>query len=587
MVFSRYLEMDRHSSVHRNGRLHCLLISRLPAFMLLPLLWLSPAADAEGPHYYRAAPRASSALIKTDIAVYGGTPGGAAAAIQAARMGRKVVLLSFDRHVGGMTSGGLTATDIGNRDSIGGIALEFYTKMGKISGFRPTEAESLYLKLLKEAGVWVLFERCLESVVMQDNRVRSATMETGETVEADVFIDASYEGDLMAAANVSYHVGRESTRTYGESIAGAWFTAEWKNVYQFCRLPIDPFVKPGDPASGLLPEISSEPSGNLGDGDAKVQAYNFRMFLTNEPDRLPYPKPTGYDDRRYGLLARFLHADPRIQWRLTYTVTPMTDGPVQLRPGDCNNAGSFSTDYVGGAYRWPDGVYQPGSSPEPARARRGLKMPLRELYALRERIFQDHLTYQQGLMYFLANDSSVPAELRARMNRFGLDPAEFGTTEHWPHQLYVREARRMVAEYVVTQHDCESETVAPDSVGLASYNMDSHFCQRMVVTEKGRQIVRNEGGLTKHCPRPYPVSYRAIVPKKAECANLLVPVCASATHIAYASIRMEPVFMILGQSAGTAAALACAEHGAVQDVPYKTLRQRLLADGQRLEFAKK
>ena len=432
-------------------------------------------------------------MIKTDVAVYGGTPGGVTAAIQAARMGRKTVLLSFNRHVGGMTSGGLTATDLGNRDSIGGLALEFYSRLGKQSGFRPSAAEALYRKLLSEAGVSVLFERHLESVVMRDGRLVSATMETGETVEAAVFIDTTYEGDLMAAANVSYRVGRESAKTYGESAAGVGYMGSWQNVYQFCRLPLDPFVKQGDPASGLLPEISTEPAGAAGDGDCKVQSYNFRMFLTDQPDRVPYPKPAGYDAMRYGLLARFLHADPRIEWRFTYTVAPMTDGPVQLRIGDCNNAGSFSTDYVGGNYLWPDGTYQAGSSPEPAPARRGLAMPLHKLYELRERIFQDHVTYQKGLMFFLANDPSVPGEIRNKMNRFGLDPREFATTGFWPHQLYVREARRMVSSYVMTQHDCESKTTVADSVGLASYPMDSHFCQRVVVVENGARPCATRG----------------------------------------------------------------------------------------------
>lgn len=534
----------------------------------------------KAPRYYWPLPARHPASIRTDVAVYGGTPAGVAAAVQAARMGRKATLLSFNRHVGGMTSGGLTATDIGNRDAIGGLTMEFYKRLHTMSGFRPSEAEALFLTLLKEAGVEVLLERRLASVTMREGRLVSAVMETGEAVEAAVFVDATYEGDLMAAANVSYQVGREPAGAYGEAAAGLWQKVSWKDVYQFCGLPIDPFVREGNQASGLLPGISGELPGEPGQGDLKVQAYNFRMFLTDKPGRIPFPKPAGYDAARYALLARFLNADLGIKWVLNYTTAPMTDGPVQLRDGDSNNAGSFSTDHVGGNYQWPDGTYRAGSWPDLLPARRGLAMPLHELYELRERIFQDHIAYQQGLMFFLANDPRVPAELRAKVNRFGLDPREFAETGYWPHQLYIREARRMVSDYVMTQNDCESKTTVSDPVGLASYHMDSHFCQRVVVVENGRKVVRNEGGMGLRCPRPYPVSYRSIVPKRQECTNLIVPVCLSASHIAYGSIRMEPVFMILGQSAGTAAVLAIEKKCAVQDLPYADLRVQLNKAGQ-------
>jgi len=253
-----------------------------------------------------------------------------------------------------------------------------------------------------------------------------------------------------------------------------------------------------------------------------------------------------------------------------------------MRIGDSNNAGSFSSDYVGGNYRWPDGAFESGSLAELPPPRRGVSMPFRELYELRERIFQDHVNYQQGLMYFLANDPRVPETLRDRVNRFGLDPREFRHTGFWPHQLYVREGRRMVSEYVMTQANCESTRTVDDSVGLASYAMDSHFCQRVVVEEDGKMTVRNEGGFGHGCPMPYPVSYRSIVPKKKECVNLLAPVCLSSSHVAYGSIRMEPVFLILGQSAGTAAALAIDEGIAVQDLDYEKLKARLEEGGQRL-----
>ena len=556
----------------------------LGALCAPPWGWCGDTTSRPGPCYYCQVKSGQPELIECDVAVYGGTPAGVAAAIEAARMGKRVVFLSFNRHVGGLTSGGLTASDLGKKDSIGGLALEFYARLGKGSGFRPSEAEALFLKMLEEEGVRLLLERCLESVTLKNGQLLSATMETGETVKAKVFVDATYEGDLMAAANVSYYVGREPASAYGESLAGQWQDISWKNTYQFCRLPISPFVEPANPESGLLPEIASEEPGNAGQGDYKVQSYNFRIFASSKVDRIPFPEPRGYDPGRYALLARFLSFDADIEWKLTYTTAPMTDGPVQLRKGDCNNAGSFSTDYVGGNYCWPDGSYEPGSFSELPAPRRGMPMPLNELYEIREQIFQDHVSYQQGLYYFLANDPQVPETLRERVSQWGLDPREFEKSGYWPHQLYVREGRRMVSDYVMTQANCELKKTVKDSVGLASYPMDSHFCQRVVVKEDGITTVRNEGGFGHGCAGPYPVSYRSIVPKKEECTNLLVPVCLSASHVAYGSIRMEPVFMILGQSAGVAAALAIDGKTAVQKIEYEILEETLVKKGQRLKY---
>lgn len=537
---------------------------------------------ARSPVYYRQPEAGKPEIRECEVAVYGGTSAGAIAAIQAARMGRKTSLISLNQHVGGLTSGGLTASDLGKKESIGGLAREYYSRLGCLTDFSSAAAESLYLTMLKEAGVTVLLLRPLESVQMEDNRIVSATFETGETIKASVFIDATYEGDLLAAANVSYHVGREPRATYNESLGGQWQEISWKNVYQFCRLPISPYVVPDDPSSGLLPEISPHKPGGPGEGDYRVQAYNFRMILSDKKGRIAFPKPKGYDPARYGLLARFLNFDPNVTWVLNYTTRPMQDGPVQMRNGDSNNAGSFSSDLVDGSHRWPDGTFEPVSFSKLPPPRRGLTRPFRELYQLREKIFQDHVTYQQGLLYFLANDPQVPKELQERVRRFGLDPNEFKETGHWPHQLYVREGRRMVSNYVLTQEDCESKRVAEDSVGFASYPMDSHFCQRVVVVENGKTTVRNEGGFGHEFPKPYPVSYRAIVPKEEECANLLVPVCLSSSHVAFGSIRMEPVFMILGHSAGAAASIAITDKVSVQEVDFAKLKERLLADGQKL-----
>ena len=550
----------------------------------LAALTLTTFADTtpRGLIYYRPVERGEAKILEYDIAIYGGTPGGFAAAVQAGRMGKKTVLLSFDLHVGGLTSGGLTATDVGKASSIGGMSLEFYQRLGKMVDFSPSAAEEMFRRMLAEANVTVLCERPLEFAEVKDGRIASITMETGETIKAAVFIDATYEGDLFAAANVSYHIGREPASTYGESLGGQWQTVSWKDVYQFCRLPVSPYVDFDDPSSGLLPEIDTAPAGKPGEGDCRIQAYNFRMHLSDKPGKVPFPKPADYDPKRYALLERFLNFSQDIQWMLNYTTRPMTDGPVQMRNGDSNNAGSFSSDYVGGSHFWPDGTYRPGNHAELPPPRRGLAVPLRELYQIRERIFQEHVKYQQGLMYFLDNDPGVPADLQKRVNRFGLDPAEFKETGHWPHALYVREGRRMLSDYVMTQADCESKRVAEDSIGLASYHMDSHFCQRVVVTENGVATVRNEGGFGHPCPKPYPVSYRSIIPKKSECANLLVPVCLSASHVAFGSIRMEPVYMILGQSAGTAAVMSIDGGHAVHDVPYGKLKERLLELGQKL-----
>jgi hypothetical protein len=557
-----------------------------PTKLLSTVFFLAAALSAQAqtppPVYYRPVEERKPATHESEVVVYGGTSAGSIAAIQAARMGRRTTLVSFNTYVGGLTSGGLTASDLGKKETIGGMAREFYNRLGGLTDFSAVSAETLYQTMLKEAGVTVLLGHPLESVEMEGNRIVSATFETGLTVKGAMFIDATYEGDLMAAANVSHTVGREPRGAYNESLAGQWQEVSWKDVYQFCRLPVSPYVVADDATSGLLPEISPHKAGAPGEGDQRVQAYNFRMILSDKEGRIPFPKPDGYDPARYGLLARFLNFSPEVKWTLNYTTKPMTDGPVQMRNGDSNNAGSFSSDLVDGSHRWPDGTFEPVNFSEMPPPRRGLPVPFRELYLLREEIFQDHLTYQQGLLYFLANDPQVPKELQERAARFGLDPNEFRETGHWPHQLYVREGRRMVSAYVMTQADCEHKRVAEDSVGLASYPMDSHFCQRVVVVENGKTTVRNEGGFGHNCAGPYPVSYRSIVPKKEECENLFVPVSLSASHVAFGSIRMEPVFMILGQSAGTAAALAIGEKQAVQDVPYGKLRELLLKQHQQL-----
>ncbi|MGF1578596.1 MAG: FAD-dependent oxidoreductase [Gemmataceae bacterium] len=489
--------------------------------------------------YYYPVPKANPPQkIVTDVCVYGGTPAGVMMAIQASRMGKSAVLVVFRKHVGGMTSGGLSAVDLGRGDSIQGMAREFLKRVGKQRGFRPSKAEATFRAMLKEANVTVYFEHRLKDVKKEKNRITAITTENGNTFVAKMYGDATYEGDLFAKAGVSYTVGREGNDKYGETLNGVQF----RNKHNFV-VPIDPYKVPGDPTSGLLWGISPGDPGKPGQADKKVQAYNFRMFFSNSADRLAFPKPKNYDRDKYQLLLRYIKKKPPI--------------PLQLHVGDSNNQGGFSTDHIGANYGWAEGDY-----------------------ATREAIFQDHVNYQQGLMWFWANDPEVPKAMQKRVRAFGLTKGEFPDTGGWPHALYVREGRRMISDYVMTEHNCLSKQVAKDSIGLASYNMDSHNSQRVVID--GR--VRNEGDVQVRCPKPYPVSYRSIVPKERECGNLFVPVCLSASHIAYGSIRMEPVFMILGQAAGSAASMAIDGGVSVQKVPYEQLKKRLLADEQLLEW---
>jgi len=528
---------------------------RVPLAIALLLAVASTLATAAGPEtpnpglkYFYPVPARDAKTLRVDVCVYGGTPGGVGAAVQARRMGKTSALAVFRRHVGGLTSAGLTAVDLGKAESIGGMAAEFLTRMGKWSGFRPSDAEKTFRAMLEEAGVPVMYEHRLARVNKDGNRITSITFDNGTIIEAKMFIDATYEGDLLAMAGVSYHVGREDNSVYGETINGFQIA----KTHQF-RFPIDPFRTPGDAKSGLLPGISAEPPVKAGTGDTKIQAYNFRMWAVKAENGRPWPKPANYNRGDYALLLRYLTTKPDFPWDLTYKY-----GPLKLNVGDCNNAGPISTDFIGGNYEWPNADY-----------------------TKREKIFQDHVTYQQGYMWFLANDPEVPESLRKRVASFGLPKDEFVETGGWPHDLYVREARRMVSDYVMIEKDCRSLRVPEDSVGLASYTMDSHSIQRVVAD--GR--VMAEGNVESGVPKPYPVSYRAMVSKGKECTNLMVPVCLSSSHMAYGSIRMEPVFMLLGQSASTAASLAIDAGISVQKVPYEKLNEALLAGKQKLVWA--
>ena len=550
---------------------------RQTLFVLSTLLCCSPLA-----------PLGATEVIEADLCVYGATAGGVAAAVQAARMGKTAVIAEFGNHVGGLTSGGLGATDIGNKAAIGGIAREFYHRIAQhyansnawrfeqreeyfaqrggrstvndlnaadatMWTFEPHVAEDVFFQMLNEEKVGVYFQQRLASVLKEGGRIKEIAMENGKVYRARMFIDATYEGDLMAKAGVSYTVGREGNTKYNETLNGV---RNETPKHQF-TVAVDPYLKPGDPASGLLPFIQSGDGGKPGEGDACVQAYNFRLCYTQDPaNRLPHKKPAKYAPAKYELLARYLEAlvaaGHKPQLKAFWNPIWMPNGKT-----DINNNGGFSTDYIGANYAYPEADY-----------------------ATRAMIWQAHEDYIRGFVFFLATSPRVPEDMRAEMHEWGPARDEFTDTGHWPHQLYVREARRMVSDYVMTEHNCRGQQKAEDPVGLAAYTMDSHNCQRIV---KGGHT-ENEGDVQVGGFPPYPISYRSIVPKAGECDNLLVPICLSATHIAYGSIRMEPVFMILGQSAATAAALALDGELSVQKLPYETLRARLVADKQVLQW---
>ncbi|MFN9720225.1 MAG: FAD-dependent oxidoreductase [Planctomycetota bacterium] len=513
-----------------------------------------------------------------DLVIYGGTSAGISAAVQASRMGCSAVLIEPSQHLGGLTSGGLGFTDSGDKRVIGGISREFYQRIRrhydnpsawvfeKSSGydryranedamwtFEPRVAESVFVSMLAECpSVTVVFAERLDrekGVDISAGRIASIRMESGRLFEGLQFMDATYEGDLMAAAGIPYAVGREANDTYGETLNGIQVRANIHN-HRFVK-NVDPYQTPGDPSSGLLKGIEDVGPGVDGSGDHRIQAYCFRMCMSNVPaNRIPFPKPVNYDEGRYELLFRNFEAgDLRF---------PMKPDMMPNGKTDTNNNCAFSTDYLGGNYRYPDASYSE-----------------------REAIIRDHEDYQKGLMWSLANHPRVPESVRQEMASWGLPKDEFIDHGGWPHQLYIREARRMVSDYVVTELDCRRVRVVEDSVGLGSYNMDSHNVRRFVTPEG---FVQNEGDVQVSPGGAYLISYRSIIPGRGQVANLTVPVCLSASHIAYGSIRMEPVFMILGQSAATAGILSERRKCSLQDLPYSELRSQLMADQQVLDL---
>jgi len=502
----------------------------------------------------------ASAEVESEICVYGGNAGGVMAAVQAARQGRTVVLIEPGRHLGGLTTGGLGWTDTGSAGAIGGLAAAFYRRIGAHYGqagarytFEPHVAEGILNDFIREHRIPVFFEHRLSAVQQSGGRLTGIETENGAVFRAGMFIDCTYEGDLMSAAGVDYTVGREGNSPYGETINGI----QWNTSGHQFLANVDPYRVPGNPASGLLPLVQADNSGTSGDGDTRVQAYNFRLCLTQvATNRVPIVAPAGYDPAEYELLGRYIEARVAaghgLSLRSFLKIDPMPNGKT-----DINNNGAVSTDFIGQNYEYP----------EADAATRG---------QIRDRT----LAYIQGLLHFLGTDARVPAGVRNEMNSWGTCRDEFQDTGGWPHQMYVREARRMVSPYVMTEHNARGTVRAPKSVGLASYTMDSHNCRRTVRAG----VVRNEGDVQERIPGPYPIAYDSMVPDRSQCENLFVPVCLSASHIAYGSIRMEPVFMVTGQSAASAACLALDDGLAVQDVEYGKLSLQLLADGQILQW---
>ncbi|MGS2763005.1 FAD-dependent oxidoreductase [Sinomicrobium sp. M5D2P9] len=523
--------------------------------------------------------------VEADVVIYGGTSAAVIAAVQVKKMGRSVVVVSPDKHLGGLSSSGLGYTDTGNKSVIGGLAREFYQRIynyyqesstwkwqnresyGNIGQgtpaidgehrtmwiFEPHIAEQVFEDFIKEHEITVYREEYLNretGVEKTGDRINTITTESGLKFKAKVFIDATYEGDLMASAGVSYTVGRESCDTYKEQWNGIQ-PEVFHHSHHFGNFGISPYKVPGNPESGLLKGISPEAPGEKCDGDHRIQAYCFRVCMTRvKENRIPFEKPEGYDPEQYELLVRLYDKG----WNETFNKFD----PVPNLKTDTNNHGPFSTDYIGMNYEYPEAGYPK-----------------------RKEIVKAHKTYQKGLFYFMATDPRIPEEVRKEFGQWGLAKDEFADNGHWPYQIYVREARRMIGQYVMTEHEILGKKPVPDPVGMGSYTLDSHNVQRYI-TREGH--VQNEGDIGVHPDNPYRISLGAILPEKKECNNLIVPVAVSSSHIAFGSIRMEPVFMILAQSAATVAVMAIEHHSAVvQDLEYGPLRKQLEADGQVLE----
>ncbi|WP_319502072.1 FAD-dependent oxidoreductase [uncultured Draconibacterium sp.] len=535
--------------------------------------------------FFGCNPKQDAKLTNADVVIYGGTSAAVTAAVQLAKMNKSVIIVCPDKHLGGLTSSGLGFTDTGNKSVIGGLAREFYQRVyahyqtdeawqwekreeygntgqgtPAIDGdkrtmwiFEPHVAEQVFEDFISENNIRVVRDRWLNrenGVEKQNGKIVSITMLNGEKYTAKIFIDATYEGDLMAAAGVNYHLGREANAVYNEQWNGIQ-TGVLHHGHHFGSMNISPYVVPGDPTSGVLPRISTDDPGEKGDGDERIQAYCFRMCLTKVPDnRVPIEQPDNYDPAQYELLVRVLTHG----WRETFNKFD----PIPNHKTDVNNHGPFSFDNIGMNYDYPEASYE-----------------------RRAEIIREHENYQKGLLYFYATDPRIPDEIQNEMKQWGLAKDEFTDNGNWPHQIYVREARRMIGEFVMTENEVLGKSQVPHSIGMGSYTMDSHNTQRYITPEG---FVQNEGDIGVHPHLPYQIALGSILPKQEECENLLVPVAVSSSHIAFGSIRMEPVFMILGQSAAMIAAMALEEETPIHALQYEDIKTKLEGAGQVLEL---
>lgn len=479
----------------------------------------------------------SCAEKEYDLCIYGGNASGVVAAYSAATQGLDVVVIEPTCRIGGMVTGGLGLTDIGNKQVVKGVALQFFRKLGAKYGtleswvFEPSAAKEILDGYLDNPHIKVVTGYHFCDAAKEGTDIRTIRVAGGDnsldtlTFKAKWFIDASYEGDLMAGSGVSYRTGREDNSEYGET----WDGVQLLDGHQFPD-GVDPFVDPGNPESGLLWGISTQKLYPDGTGDNLIQAYNYRICLTDSVENMiPIARPDNYDPSKYELLLRLYDAQKEKRNLNDYFIWSR----MPNRKTDINNRGGFSTDMIGMNYDYAEGTWE-----------------------RRQEIIKAHKDYTLGLLYFTANDPRVPEELRQKVAQWGLPKDEYTECGHWSPQLYIRECRRLVGEYVATQADCDNKVIAPNGIAMAAYTMDSHNCQRIVVEKGGKKMVKNEGNAEIHGGLPYPISYKSLTPKRGECTNLLVPVCCSASHIAYGSIRMEPVFMCMGQAAGLAVALA-------------------------------
>lgn len=511
---------------------------------------------------------AQNAPVTVDICVYGGSSAGVIAAYTAKKMGKSVILIEPGRHLGGLTTGGLGYTDIGNKYAISGIAREYYRRIGQHYGkfeqwiFEPHVAEDLFKEYVKRADVNVLYAYRLVSATKQNGLIQTITLEPSSgsagtrVIKAKMFLDCTYEGDLLAKSGVSYTVGREDNKKYGETYNGV----QLLDKHQFAD-GVDPYKIPGKPESGLCWGISPAALQPIGSGNKQVQTYNFRICLTSNPaNMIPITKPEGYDSTQYELLLRAIKKNPKLAFN-----TILKPDWMPNQKTDINNNGPFSTDMIGMNYDFPEGSYK-----------------------RRAEIQRQHELYTKGLLYFIGHDPRMRPDIQAEMRKLGYPKDEYTDSGNWSTQLYVREARRMIGDYVMTQSNCQGQSVVTDGVGMAAFTMDSHNCQRIVIEKNGLKMVKNEGDVQVGGFPPYPISYRCLIPKENECKNLLVPVCLSATHIAYGSIRMEPVFMVLAQSSAVAASMAIDGKTSVQAIDVKKLQAELktnpLADGSTPEI---